>query len=78
MKTTKALINPDTLVAARHMAGIDLELAASALEIDVSTLISWEKGEDTPYFHKLLDISDLYDKGPGFFYLRTKDIPPWY
>lgn len=71
----KALINHEALVVARKISCLDLESVAIALDVDVETVISWENGQNLPYFDQLLEIVDLYNKPAVFFYLQTKDLP---
>lgn len=71
-RTVKALINPELLVWARKTAHIDVARAAKAAKISVSTLESWEAGDDYPSIAKLRQLAKLYKRPLSVFYLPEK------
>lgn len=73
-RTVKALINPELLVWARKTAHIDVARAAKAAKISVSTLESWEAGEDYPSIAKLRQLAKLYKRPLSVFYLPEKPL----
>lgn len=73
-RTVKALINPELLVWARKTAHIDVARAAKAAKISVSTVESWEAGEDYPSIAKLRQLAKLYKRPLSVFYLPEKPL----
>jgi Zn-dependent peptidase ImmA (M78 family)/DNA-binding XRE family transcriptional regulator len=73
-RTVKALINPELLVWARKTAHIDVARAAKAAKISVSTLESWEAGDDYPSIAKLRQLAKLYKRPLSVFYLPEKPL----
>ena len=45
---------------AREEAGIKAERAAAELNVSITTLFSWERGNTSPSADKLLEMSKLY------------------
>ena len=47
---------------AREEAGIRAERAAAELDVSITTLFNWERGETSPDADKLVVMSSLYGK----------------
>lgn len=66
-------INPDILVWARRVSGLDLEEIESTFEIQ--KIESWEKGAEFPTYSQLTKLSKLYKKPIAIFFFPE---PPEY
>lgn len=73
-RTVKALINPELLVWARKTAHVDTAHAAKCAKVTVTTLESWERGEDFPSIAKLRMLAKLYKRPLSVFYLPEKPL----
>lgn len=58
-----------SLEAARVNAGFNQKEAAKRLDVDVSTLRSWEKGKTSPTWKKLNEIEILYKINKDYIFL---------
>jgi transcriptional regulator with XRE-family HTH domain len=65
----KAKIKAELLGWARQRAGVTLDDAAKAADVEVAELKGWENGDDTPTISQLRHLSAKYHFPLAFFYL---------
>jgi len=68
-KSAEALINPELLVWARQSAGMQLEEAASRLQVPTEKLHAWEEGSQRPTVKQLRKVASVYQQSFAAFYL---------
>ncbi len=75
---TKALIKPSLLIWARTRAGVRLEDAAQAVNVDAEELQTWESGAEAPTVNQLRKLAAKYHFPLAVFYLQQppEDFAP--
>lgn len=69
MARVKAKIKHELLIWAREEAGLDRDVAAKKIGIDVERLIEWEEGKDAPTINQLRKTAEVYKRPLAVFYL---------
>ncbi len=73
-RSIPALVTPSVLVHARTTAGFDLSTAADRLDVPVTKLEAWERGDAGLTMARLKRLSTLYRRPLSFFYLPAPPV----
>lgn len=63
-----------SLTAARVNAGLQQDLAAVKLHVNVATLRSWERGDTSPTYEKFMEICKLYQYPADFIFCGKRSL----
>jgi Zn-dependent peptidase ImmA (M78 family)/transcriptional regulator with XRE-family HTH domain len=76
MVTYRPTINPALLVWARQSINLPQERAAAVLDVSLTTLQSWESGDQFPTIVQLRKVSEKYRRPLGVFFLPVPPVDP--